>query len=56
MIIINKEDFLEYERVRQSGLTNMFNIAVVCEMSGLTREKVFKIMREYAQLKERFLR
>lgn len=33
--MITKEKFLRYEGVRQSGVTNMFAINVVTEISGL---------------------
>jgi len=52
---ISKKDFEDYESVRQSGRTNMFDVNTVVALSdGLTREKCFQIMKEYSKLKEKF--
>jgi len=52
---ITKEDFEDYESIRQSGLTNMFDINKVVALSkGLIAEKCFKIMENYFELKEKF--
>jgi len=50
--MITKEKFQRYEEVRKSGVTNMLNINYVCELSELTRDEVFEIMRDYSKLKE----
>ena len=47
---INKEDFLAYVRVQKSGVTNMFNVSVVSDYSGLSREKIIEIMSNYEAL------
>jgi hypothetical protein len=51
---ISKEDFESYVRVQESGQTNMFDIKVVCDLSGLSREQVLIIMKYYEKLKEEF--
>jgi hypothetical protein len=37
-----------------SGATNMFNVKLVEELSGLSRETIMEIMRTYGELKEKF--
>ena len=53
-IEITQDDFNAYEDVRQSGVTNMFNTAVVSDYSGLSREKIVSIMQNYGTLNERY--
>lgn len=53
--MITKEQFLEYERVRQSGITNMFDGRTVRYLTGLSQEEVLEIMKEYTTLKERYI-
>jgi len=45
--MITKEKFEAYEEVRKSGVTNMYNVFLVCELSGLLRMEVQEIMRNY---------
>ena len=47
---ITQEEFDAYEEVRQSGVTNMFNISVVSDYSGLSRDKIITIMSNYSAL------
>ena len=49
---ITKEQFEVYEKVRSSGVTNMFNISLVCELSCLDRETVMEIIEKYDDLME----
>ena len=51
---ITKEDFIAYEAVRQSGVTNMFDVGVVSKLSGLTREQIIGIMKNYSELVKKF--
>ena len=52
---ITKEDFLDYEGIRQSGVTNMFDVKTVVALSDdLTKEKCFDIMKNYSKYKNRF--
>ena len=48
---ITREQFIEYESVRASGVTNMFNLPLVMELGDLTREQLMSIMRNYGDLK-----
>lgn len=51
---ITKEEFQAYEDVRASGATNMFMVRTVCDLSGLEREKVMTIMKNYDSLEKQF--
>lgn len=51
----SKNDFLKYEGVRVSGVTNMFAINVVMEISGLSRETVLDCMKNYANYTEKYI-
>jgi len=52
--MINKQEFEAYQEVRESGITNMFNVSGVVRYSGLSRDKVFEIMKNYDELYEKF--
>lgn len=47
---ITEDKFQAYEDVRQSGVTNMFAVNVVMEISGLSKEECFTIMKHYGEL------
>lgn len=51
-----KEQFEEYVAIRDSGVTNMFNVTLIEEISwtGLTREECFYIMDNFKALAEEF--
>ena len=51
---ISKEDFKSYEDIRKSGSTNMFNLGVVSVLSGLSKNKIKLIMKNYNKLSEGF--
>ena len=51
---ITKEQFDSYNDVRESGVTNMFNVTMVCDISGLTKEEVMNIMKNYSVYSERW--
>ena len=51
---ISKEDFEAYEDVRESGVTNMFMITTVSEISGLDKEKIKAIMKQYDELIKKY--
>ena len=53
--MITKEEFLKYEDVRQSGITNMFDTRIVSYLTGLGREELLEIMKEYSTLKEKYI-
>ena len=47
---ITKSDFEAYEDVRSSGVTNMFAISTVSDLSGLDRDTIKGIMIHYSFL------
>ena len=49
--IITQEKFQSYVAVQQSGVTNMFMVSTVCDLSGLEREEVLDIMKNYRTYK-----
>ena len=53
-IKITKEEMKKYEACRQDGITNMFDIKRVEELTGLSKEKIFYIMKHYSELIEKY--
>ena len=51
---ITNDEFVSYEEIRSSGVTNMWDVKLVCELSGLEKDKVMFIMKSYSKLKEEF--
>lgn len=51
---INDDKFISYEQVRLSGITNMFNIELVCELAKITRNECLYIMKNYDKLTKIF--
>jgi DNA-directed RNA polymerase subunit H (RpoH/RPB5) len=51
---ITEEMFAAYETVRASGITNMFDLPVVCDHSGLSREEARTIMKNYRALTQQY--
>lgn len=51
---ITKEEFKEYEQVRSSGVTNMWNVKLVCEISGLSQDVIMEIMKNYESLSDMY--
>ena len=51
-----KEQFQSYVDVRDSGMTNMFDIRTVCALSEeiLTKENCFYIMKHFSELAEEY--
>ena len=54
MTEITQEQFEAYEDVRVSGVTNMFDVKTVGELSGLEKEMIMTIMISYGELKEKY--
>lgn len=54
-IKVSKEDFLAYEDVRVSGVTNMFMVNTVEGLSGLDREQIVDIMKNYTSYAKKWL-
>jgi hypothetical protein len=50
-ITISREDFEAYEKVRSSNEVNMLDINRVSKLSGLTRQKIYYIMKNYTKFK-----
>lgn len=48
---MTKEKFNEYKRIRDSGITNMFYIKNVIQLSGgdLTKDDCFDIMENFSK-------
>ena len=51
---ITQEQFEAYVDVQMSGVTNMWNVKLVSELSGLEKEEIMTIMKNYGQLKEKY--
>ena len=51
-----KEQFEDYVAIRDSGVTNMFDVRMVCALSstGLTREICLYIMQHFAELAKEY--
>jgi len=54
MVEITKKEFEAYEAIRASGVTNMFDVRVVQMLSGLSREKIIAIMKNYSELMKKY--
>ena len=51
---ITKENFEAYVDVQMSGVTNMFDVRTVGELSGLDKEQIMTIMTSYGELKDKY--
>ena len=51
---ITKEDMESYEKVRKSGITNMFDISYVEQLSGIDKKKILLIMKNYIFYMEKY--
>jgi hypothetical protein len=51
---VTQDEFDSYVEVQESGITNMFNVAVVSDYSGLSRDKIMTIMKNYSDLNDRY--
>ena len=51
---ITEEQFKAYEDVRVSGVTNMFDVKTVGELSGLEKEDIMTIMKSYGELSDKY--
>ena len=51
---ITKEQFEAYVDVQMSGVTNMFDVKLVGELSGLNKVEIMTIMTNYGTLKDKF--
>ena len=51
---ITQDEIDSYVEVQESGITNMFNVAVVSDYSGLSRDKIMTIMKNYSDLNDKY--
>jgi len=51
---ITKEQFEAYVDVQESGVTNMFDVRTVGDLSGLEKEQIITIMKSYSELKDKY--
>ena len=51
---ITQKQFESYEDVRESGVTNMFDVKTVGQLSGLEKEQIMEIMTNYGELKDKY--
>ena len=51
---ITKEQFEAYVDVQMSGVTNMFDVKTVGDLSGLEKEQIITIMKSYGELKDKY--
>mgnify|MGYP003674803265 CR=1 FL=1 len=54
MTEITKEQFEAYVDVQESGVTNMFDVKTVGQLSGLEKEQIMEIMTNYGELKDKY--
>ena len=54
MVEITKEQFNRYLGVQLSGVTNMFDVKTVGDLSGLEKEEIIEIMKNYGTLKDKY--
>ena len=47
-------DFMKYEDVRESGVTNMFDLRNVMALTGLNKEEIMYIMKNYEKLYKKY--
>ena len=51
---VTKDEFEAYTCVQHSGVTNMFDVKTVSELSGLDRPKIIEIMEKYDIYHEKY--
>ena len=51
---VTEEEFEAYEDVRESGVTNMFDVKMVESLSGLSKGTIMSIMKNYGELKDKY--
>lgn len=52
--LINASDFINYVELQQEGCINMFDIKGVEELTGLNKEQILFIMKEYDNLTKKY--
>lgn len=51
---MDKETFMSFEEVREGGQVNMFDLNNVEMLSGLDRDEILDIMKNYDKYKEEY--
>ena len=54
MTEITKEQFKRYVGVQKSGITNMWDVKTVGQLSGLEKEEIMTIMKSYGELEKKY--
>ncbi|MCK4260108.1 MAG: hypothetical protein KAX49_14105 [Halanaerobiales bacterium] len=52
--MITKEEFIKYEKVRMSGVTNMMDVEIVSSLTSLDEEKIIEIINDYKSLSKQY--
>ena len=47
-------DYIKYEDIRESGVTNMFDLRNVIALTGLSKEQIMYIMKNFDKLEEKY--
>ena len=47
-------DFIKYLDCRDSGVTNMFDVTTVKTITGLSKEKIMYIIKNFDKLEEKY--
>ena len=47
-------DFIKYLDCRDSGVTNMFDLRNVTALTGLSKEQIMYIMKNFSELEEKY--
>jgi len=51
---ITEQEFKKYVSVQMSGVTNMWDVKTVEELTNIPREKILTIMKEYGELMKKY--
>lgn len=51
---ITKDEFEKYQKIQFSGVTNMFDVRFVSELTGLSYDKIIYIMKHYKEINEQY--
>ena len=47
-------DYIKYEDIRESGVTNMFDLRNVTALTGLSKEQIMYIMKNFSELDKKY--
>ena len=47
-------DFMKYLDVQKSGVTNMFDVRNVMALTGLSKEQIIYIIKNFSELEEKY--